>query len=246
MIKIVPGESCITLVIVRPERRNALTNAMYTDLDLALQSAQAEADCNAIILTGSGGHFTAGNDLSEFQTERGTGDSPALAFLRTLAGIDVPVIAAVEGRAVGVGVTLLQHCDFVYAADDALFSLPFVSLGLCPEGGSSLLMPQIAGARRSAEWLLLGKPFTAQEAQESGFITAVTPSGLSLDHARTVAEQLAAQPGQALRSSKRILRQAGKAALDRAFDTERDLFTERLRSEEAQAAFRQFFERKKK
>src|SRR3546814_2536386 len=119
MIKIIPGDACVTLVIDRPERRNALTNAMYTDLDLALQSAQSEAGCNAIILTGSGGHFTAGNDLSEFQAERAAGDSPALAFLRTLAGIDVPVIAAVEGRAVGVGVTLLQHCDFVYAADDA-------------------------------------------------------------------------------------------------------------------------------
>src|SRR3546814_4390746 len=143
MIKIIPGDACVTLVIDRPERRNALTNAMYTDLDLALQSAQSEAGCNAIILTGSGGHFTAGNDLSEFQAERAAGDSPSLAFLRTLAGIDVPVIAAVEGRPVGVGVTLLPHCAVVYAADDALFNLPFVSLGLCPEGGSSLLMAKM-------------------------------------------------------------------------------------------------------
>lgn len=246
MINTIQGDSCVTLVIDRPERRNALTNAMYAELDLALQAAQADPDCKAVILTGSGGHFTAGNDLSEFQSARGAGDSPALAFLRRLAGIDVPVIAAVEGRAVGVGVTLLQHCDFVYAGDDALFSLPFVSLGLCPEGGSSLLMAQMVGARRTAEWLLLGKPFTAREAQDSGFITAATASGQALEHARRIAAELASQPGQALRESKRILRKAGRAALDRAFDDERDLFTERLRSEEAQAAFRQFFERKKK
>lgn len=245
MIRVIPGPACVTLVIDRPERRNALTNAMYADLDLALQAAQKDPDCNAVILTGADGHFTAGNDLSEFQSPRGDGDSPALAFLRRLAGIDVPVIAAVEGRAVGVGVTLLQHCDFVYAAQDALFSLPFVSLGLCPEGGSSLLMAQMAGPRRTAEWLLLGKPFTAGQACDSGFITAVTPPGQALERARQTAEELATQPGQALRGSKRLLRRAGRIALEQAFDAERDLFAERLRSDEAQAAFQRFFDKRK-
>ncbi|MGB3288243.1 MAG: enoyl-CoA hydratase-related protein [Burkholderiaceae bacterium] len=246
MIGIASDGSCLTLTINRPERRNALTNAMYTELDHALQAAQADPGCNAVILTGTGGHFTAGNDLSEFQSKRGAGDSPALAFLRRLAGIDVPVIAAVEGRAVGVGVTLLQHCDFVYAAQDALFSMPFVSLGLCPEGGSSLLMARIAGPRRAAEWLLLGKSFDAAQARDSGLITATTAPGQALERARQTAAELARQPGQALRDSKRLLRRADRPALEQAFDAERDLFTQRLASDEAQAAFRRFFESKKK
>lgn len=236
--------SCMTLVINRPERRNALTNAMYKALDQGLQAAQADPGCRAVILTGTDSCFTAGNDLSEFQADRSLVDSPALAFLRTLANIDVPVLAAVEGHAIGVGVTLLQHCDFVYAGETANFSMPFVSLGLCPEGGSSTLLAQLVGARRAAEWLLLAKPFTATEALHSGFITAVSPPGQSLMQAQAVAAALAQQPSEALRISKRMLREPGRAALMRTFDIERDLFTERLKSEEAQAAFRKFFERK--
>src|SRR5690606_3767813 len=153
--------SCMTLTINRPERRNALTGSMYQALDQGLQAAQADPACHAVILTGAGDCFTAGNDLSEFQATRSLTDSPALAFLRTLANVDVPVIAAVEGHAVGVGVTLLQHCDFVYAGETAQFSMPFVSLGLCPEGGSSTLLAQLVGARRANEWLLLGRRFDA-------------------------------------------------------------------------------------
>ncbi len=237
--------SCTILAIDRPAQRNALTGAMYQALDQGLRQAQADPGCHAVILTGGSDCFTAGNDLGEFQgADRGISDSPALAFLRTLAAIDVPVIAAVEGNAVGIGVTLLQHCDFVYAGDTAKFVMPFVSLGLCPEGGSSTLMAQLVGARRAAEWLLLGKPFGAAEALESGFITAIAPAGLALTQARTVAAALDKQPGQALRISKRMLREPGRAALMHTFDTERDLFAQRLKSEEAQAAFRRFFDKK--
>ncbi|PLC50487.1 enoyl-CoA hydratase [Pollutimonas subterranea] len=236
--------SCMTLTINRPERRNALTGSMYQALDQGLQAAQADPACHAVILTGAGDCFTAGNDLSEFQATRSLTDSPALAFLRTLANVDVPVIAAVEGHAVGVGVTLLQHCDFVYAGETAQFSMPFVSLGLCPEGGSSTLLAQLVGARRASDWLLLGRQFDAAEAYESGFITAVSPPGHALNEAQAAADVLGRQPAEALRISKRMLREPGRAELMRTFDKERDLFTERLKSEEAQAAFRLFFDRK--
>lgn len=238
--------SCITLTINRPERRNALTGQMYADLNAGLQAAQQDAQCRAVILTGTDGYFTAGNDLSEFQTTRTVVDSPALAFLRTLAGIDVPVIAAVEGHAIGVGVTLLQHCDFVYAGQSANFTMPFVGLGLCPEGGSSLLLARLVGARKAAEWLLLGKPFTATEACDSGFITAVTPNGQALNAAQDTAHALSEMPSAALRASKRLMRESHHTELNAAFDIERDVFTERLQSAEAQHAFQTFFARKNK
>lgn len=236
--------SCMVLTINRPERRNALTGAMYQALNQGLQAAQADPACHAVILTGTGDCFTAGNDLREFQATRSIADSPALAFLRTLANVDVPVLAAVEGHAIGVGVTLLQHCDFVYAGKTAQFAMPFVSLGLCPEGGSSTLLTQLVGARRASEWLLLGKRFDATEAYDSGFITAVAQPGQALALAQAAAAALERQPAQALRISKRMLREPGRARLMETFDNERDLFTERLKSEEAQAAFRQFFARK--
>jgi len=236
-------EHYLTLTIARPERRNALTSAMYHALDQGLQSAQADPACHAVILTGTSECFTAGNDLTEFQAHRSTDASPALAFLRTLANINVTFIAAVEGHAIGIGVTLLQHCDFVYAGDSALFKMPFVSLGLCPEGGSSTQMARLVGARRAAEWLLLGKPFNATEARNSGFITAIAPAGQALSMAQETATVLAKQPGQALRISKQMLREQGCAELMQTFDNERTHFNERLQSPEAQAAFQRFFER---
>jgi enoyl-CoA hydratase/carnithine racemase len=245
MIDIETSGSGVTLTINRPDRRNALNNAMYDALTGALETAQKDEHCTSILLTGAAGHFTAGNDIGEFQQARGTDDSAALRFLRTLAGLDVPVIAAVEGMAVGVGVTLLQHCDFVYAGATARFSMPFVALGLCPEGGSSLLMAQLAGPRRAAEWLLLGKPFTADEAEATGFITAAVAEGDALDAARSTALALAAQPTKSLRVSKRLLRRSTQESLPGTFDIERDTFLERLTSPEAKEAFARFLSRKK-
>ncbi|NYT63301.1 enoyl-CoA hydratase/isomerase family protein [Alcaligenaceae bacterium] len=235
---------CLTLTINRPERRNALNNAMYKALDHGLQAAQDNPACHAVILTGTSDCFTAGNDLSEFQGHRSADDSPGLCFLRTLASIDVPVIAAVEGYAVGVGVTLLQHCDFIYAGNNATFKIPFVALGLCPEGGSSMLLAQLVGARRAAEWLLQGKPFDAAQACDSGFITAVAPAGQALAMAQATAAELGKQPGEALRLTKNMLREPARAQLMQTFSTERDFFSKRLQSAEAQAAFQRFFERK--
>ncbi len=245
MIETSRSGACVTLLINRPERRNALNNVMYRQLEDSLQAAQADASCSAIILTGAQGYFSSGNDVSEFRGARSVEDSPALSFLRTLASIDVPVVAAVEGAAIGVGVTLLQHCDFVYAGDTAAFAMPFVSLGLSPEGGSSLLLAQLVGARRAAEWLLLGKPFSAQEAQDSGFITQAVPAGMALEHATNTAHALTAQPAQALREAKKILQESQRAALGHAFDREKTLFGRRLVSDEAQAAFASFLSKRK-
>jgi len=156
----------VTLRIHRPARRNALDPATYQALAAALRAADADTGVHAIVLTGSEGHFTAGNDLTEFQN-RGGGESAGMAFLRTLVKIETPIVAAVEGYALGVGVTLLQHCDFVYVARNASLRLPFVSLGLCPEGGSSLLLAHLVGQRTASDWLLSGRTITGEQAHEA-------------------------------------------------------------------------------
>ncbi|MFT0851567.1 enoyl-CoA hydratase-related protein [Achromobacter sp. F4_2707] len=236
----------LVLTIDRAEQRNALSVEMYGQLQAGLQQAHDNPDCHSVIIRGSGGVFTAGNDLKDFQQPRQGGDSAGLSFLRTLISIDVPVIAAVEGYAIGIGATLLQHCDFVYADDSAFFSLPFVSMGLCPEGGSSQILERIAGRRKASEWLLLGERFTAREAAEAGLLTALSEPGQTMADARATAAKLAEKPVQALRLTKRMLREPGRAELMAVLDSERELFRERLNSEEAQQVFRNFFERSKK
>ncbi|ARP93269.1 enoyl-CoA hydratase-related protein [Bordetella genomosp. 13] len=235
----------LTLTINRPERRNALDNAAYGELTAQLRQAADDAELAAVILTGAGGQFTAGNDLRDFQAQarRPAGDSAAIGFLRALIDLDVPVIAAVEGHAVGIGVTLLQHCDFVHAAQDATLRMPFVALGLCPEGGSSLLMPRLAGMRKAAEWLLLGRAIGAPEACEAGLVNSVVSAGGALAAAQDTAAQLAAQPAAALRVSKALLRRADRPALHETLDIEAEQFRKRLASPEAQQAFARFFKK---
>ncbi|MFA7474502.1 MAG: enoyl-CoA hydratase-related protein [Castellaniella sp.] len=242
MIRIERQGAVLEILIDRPERRNALTDAMYRDIERALREADADPACAAVILHGAGGHFTAGNDLAEFQMPQDSRDVGSIAFLHALASVNVPVIAAVRGQAVGVGVTLLLHCDFVYAAADAVFRLPFVSLGLCPEGASSLLLPRIAGDRRAARWLLGAEPFGAEEALAGQLLTGVADDPLA--SARACARSLAAQPAPAVRASKRLLREPGRAEVHQVLDAEAAVFFERLKSPEAQAAFQQFFYRK--
>lgn len=243
MIRLNRNGPILEIQIDRPERRNALTDAMYREIDQALQTADADPSCAAVILYGAGGHFTAGNDLAEFQTLPSNRDVGSIAFLHTLARIDVPVIAAVQGQAVGVGVTLLAHCDFVYADDSAMFHLPFVPLGLCPEGASSYLLPRLAGARRAARWLLQAQPFDANEALAGQLLTAIQDDPRAA--ARACAQLLAAQPIQAVRASKRLLRTPERDQIHQVLDTEAALFFERIQSPEAQAAFQRFFARKK-
>ncbi len=233
----------LTLTINRPERRNALDIATYLLLAGHVSSAQDQGDVRAIVLTGADNYFTAGNDLKDFQTPRAPGDSAGLRFLRSLVDCDIPILAAIEGSAIGIGVTMLQHCDFVYAADNASFRIPFVPLGLCPEGASSLLLAKIVGPRRASDWLLRGRAFSAAEALEANFLSSVLPAGTTLAHAQTIAAELAALPPQALQLSKRMLKHAHRAQIHDAFDYELGLFTQRLKSEEAQAAFAGFFKK---
>lgn len=231
----------LTLTINRPERRNALDIATYLQLASHVSKAKHETDIRAIVLTGANNYFTAGNDLKDFQTPREPGDSAGLKFLRALVDCDLPLIAAVEGSAIGIGVTLLQHCDFIYAAENTNFRIPFVPLGLCPEGASSMLMAQIVGPRRAAEWILRGRAFTGSEAYESGFITGTTAAGDALKQAMLVATELAALPPEALQLSKRMLKHAQRPTIHAAFDYELGHFTQRLNSTEAQTAFANFF-----
>ncbi|CAB3658540.1 enoyl-CoA hydratase-related protein [Achromobacter pestifer] len=232
----------LTLTIDRQDRRNALDTATYAALTEHVSLASADLSVSAVILTGAGEHFTAGNDLRDFQAERGAGDSAGLTFLRALTMADVPVIAAVEGYAIGIGVTLLQHCDFVHIGEGATLRMPFVALGLCPEGASSLLMPRLAG-RRAAEWLMQGKAFSARDAHEAGLATSVTPKGEALAAAQATAADLVRQPPVALRLTKAMMKRADRQAIQETLDYEAQQFRARLQTEEAQAAFAKFFKK---
>jgi len=235
----------LTLTINRPECRNALDVATYLGLAEQVWAAGTAQGVRAIVLTGTNNYFTAGNDLKDFQVPRPDGDSAGIKFLRSLADCDLPIIAAIEGSAIGIGVTMLQHCDFIYAADNAIFKIPFVPLGLCPEGASSMLMAQIVGPRRATDWLLRGRPFSAQEALEARFITEICPAGQTLQIADHTANELAGLPPEALQTSKRMLKHSLRPHIHAAFDYEWAHFNERLKSAEAQAAFAAFLNKKK-
>ncbi|AVJ26033.1 MULTISPECIES: enoyl-CoA hydratase-related protein [Achromobacter] len=241
-LKVARDGAVLTLTIDRQDRRNALDTATYAALTEQISLASADVAVSAVILTGAGEHFTAGNDLRDFQAERGAGDSAGLTFLRALTTADVPVIAAVEGYAIGIGVTLLQHCDFVHIGEGATLRMPFVALGLCPEGASSLLMPRLVG-RRAAQWLMQGKAFSAQEAVDAGLATSVTPKGEALAAAQATAADLARQPPAALRLTKAMMKRADRQAIQETLDYEAQQFRARLQTEEAQAAFAKFFKK---
>ena len=241
-LKVSREGAVLTLVIDRQDRRNALDTATYAALSEQIALASGDPSVSAVILTGAGEHFTAGNDLRDFQAERGAGDSAGLTFLRALTTAEVPVIAAVEGYAIGIGVTLLQHCDFVHIGEGATLRMPFVALGLCPEGASSLLMPRLAG-RRAAEWLLQGKAFSARDAHEAGLATSVAPKGQALAAAQATAADLARQPPAALRLTKAMMKRADRQAIQETLDYEAQQFRARLQTEEAQAAFAKFFKK---
>jgi len=241
-LKVARDGAVLTLTIDRQDRRNALDTTTYAALTEQISLASADVAVSAVILTGAGEHFTAGNDLRDFQAERGAGDSAGLTFLRALTTADAPVIAAVEGYAIGIGVTLLQHCDFVHIGEGATLRMPFVALGLCPEGASSLLMPRLVG-RRAAQWLMQGKAFSAQEAEDAGLATSVTPKGEALAAAQATAADLARQPPAALRLTKAMMKRADRQAIQETLDYEAQQFRARLQTEEAQAAFAKFFKK---
>jgi enoyl-CoA hydratase/carnithine racemase len=239
-----------TIEIARPEKKNALTVAMYQAMTEALQSAKEDPAVRAVLISGQPGIFTSGNDIEDFMQRapaQGSDglDTPVFRFMHALIACDKPVVAAVTGAAIGIGTTLLLHCDFVYVSDEARLAMPFVTLGLVPEFASSLLVPQLMGPRRAAEKLLLGEPFTPEQAVECGIANAVLPAGEVLNHARRIAERFNALPPGAVRESKQLLRAPQQEALMQAIAREGAIFGRRLRSPEATEAFQAFFQKRK-
>jgi enoyl-CoA hydratase/carnithine racemase len=239
-------EGVATIEMARPEKKNALTLAMYRAMAEAIAAARTDDAVRAVLITGQPGIFTAGNDLEDFMRQPPPGaDSPVAAFMQSLLGCEKPVVAAVTGAAVGIGATLLLHCDLVYVSDQAQLVLPFVNLGLVPEFGSSLLLPQRLGYARAAEKLLLGEPIGAEEAVQLGLATAVLPSNELLAHAQRVARRFNSLPPGAVRDTKRLMRAGASAEIARAMREENGLFAERLRSPEASEALQAFLQKRK-
>jgi len=240
-----------TIEIARPQKKNALTVAMYEAMAQALRAAASDGAVRAVLITGQPGIFTSGNDIEDFMARppgaggSATEDAPVFQFMRALLELDKPVVAAVTGAAIGIGTTLLLHCDFVYVADDARLAMPFASLGLVPEFGASLLVPQLMGQRRAAEKLLLGDPFTGEQAVECGIASAVLPAPEVAAHARRVAERFNALPPGAVREAKRLMRAPQRELLLKVIKEEGALFSARLRSPEAMEAFQAFFQKRR-
>lgn len=235
-----------TLTLDRPAKKNAITADMYVAFSESLGKAAADRAVRAVLVTGAGDAFTAGNDLKDFGNPAfAKPDSPVLTFMRTLSTFEKPVVAAVNGIAVGIGVTMLFHCDLVYAADTATFSMPFTSLGLVPEFASTLLMPLVSGRVCAAEKLLLGKPFPAPEAVALGLVNAVLPATSLLEHARQVAQSFVALPPGAVRDTKRLLRLPQAEAVQDAIRREADCFGPRLAGDEAREAITAILEKRK-
>ena len=231
------------LELDRPDKKNALTGAMYGALADAVEAAADDASVRAVVLSGRGGVFTAGNDLGDFLMSPPTGeDSVVFRFLRAAAAFPKPLVAAIEGPAIGIGTTILLHCDLAYAAPDARFKMPFVDLGLVPEAASSLLLPMGAGPMRAAELLLFGETFSADVAREAGLVNEVVenPAARAMERAQT----LAAKPPEAVRLTKALLRRPQADAVARVMREEGALFIDRLASPEAQEAFSAFFEKR--
>ena len=240
------GDRVARIWFDRADKKNAITAEMYALLGAALAAADADPLARAVLLHGSADCFTAGNDVADFlNAPRTPGASPARALFAALPRMKKPVVAAVGGPAVGIGTTMLLHCDFVYAAPSARFQLPFVPLGIVPEFGSTLLLPLIAGYQRAARLLLLGQPFTAQQAYEAGIVTEVVAQEKLLDHSLEIARALASLPPESIRLTKRLMKARYAEALAAAIDEETRIFTERLGSPEAKEALSAFLEKRK-
>jgi enoyl-CoA hydratase/carnithine racemase len=229
----------------RPEKKNALTRGMYLGMIEAVRQAEADPAVRVVLISGTQDCFTAGNDLMDFANAKPGETSPAILYLQTLAGAQKPVIAAVGGVAVGIGTTMLLHCDLVYAAADARFQLPFVNLGLCPEAGSSMLLPELMGHRRAAELLFFGEPFNADLARDLGIVNAVVPSAELLATATAKAQQLAEKPPSALRTTKALLKRSLAGAITDAMAKETEQFAALLQGPEAREAMMAFMQRRK-
>ncbi len=234
----------LTLRFNRPDKKNALTTAMYADADAALRAAGADTGVRVVVITGTGDSFTAGNDLKDFlQNPPTRADAPVFLFMATLSTFAKPVIAAVNGIAVGIGTTLLLHCDLAYAAAGAKFQMPFVNLALVPEFASSLLVPRTVGRVKAAELFLLGEPFSAEAACDLGLVNAVVPGADLAAAVAAKAANLAAKPPAAVRQTKALMR-GDDAAVAARIAAEARLFGERLLSAEFKEAANAFIEKR--
>ncbi|MEA2688888.1 MAG: hypothetical protein QOD51_1495 [Candidatus Eremiobacteraeota bacterium] len=230
------------VVLDRPDKKNALTSAMYAVLADAVNSASSD-DVGALLLQARGDTFTAGNDLRDFLDQPPHGeDAPVFRFLTGIATTDVPLIAAVRGAAVGIGTTMLLHCDLVYASPTAKFKVPFVDLGLVPEAASSVLLPRRIGRARAGAALFLGEPISANDAYAAGIVTKIVPDDALDAEAEAAARAISAKPRQAVRETKRLLTH-DRDTIVAAIMREGTAFRERLRSDEARAAMSAFFQR---
>jgi enoyl-CoA hydratase/carnithine racemase len=236
----------LSLTFNRPQKKNAFTGEMYDAAARALVEADANDAVRVVVLTGAGGAFTAGNDLKDFLEHPPTGESsPVFRFLAALAHLSRPVVAGVDGVAVGIGTTLLLHCDYVAASERAVFSMPFVNLGLSPEGASSVLLPRVAGMALASELLMFGDPFDAATALRAGIVNQVVPEATLAEVVQKRAAALAAKPVESLRLTKRLLREPLRASVDDALSREGAHFVQRLGSAEAREAFNAFLSKKK-
>ena len=239
------ADGVLSITLNRPERRNAITVAMYAALAAAIEDAAANSAIRLITIEGQGEDFTAGNDLGDFlqaMPDPGSGeDIPVWRLLRALARNQVPIAAAVHGNAVGIGTTMLFHCDFVLAEEGCRFVMPFVDLGLVPEAASSLLFPRLAGRRRAARHLLLGEPFGAAEALDMGLASHVVPRGNLKGMLAALAKSLLAKPPEALRQTQRLLRREATDEILERMELENGHFAERLQSDEVKQAIAAFF-----
>ena len=242
-VEVVDGVQIIR--INRPEKKNALTVDMYGAMNDALRNGEASDDIAVHLITGTDGIFSAGADLREFLMFATGGEKKleAYEFLKTIAQIEKPLVAAVDGLAVGIGTTMLLHCDLVYASPNATFSTPFVNLGMVPEGGSSLLVPRMMGSKRAFEMLCLGQVFDAEKAHGAGLINEIVAADELLEYAVQCGRLLATKPPEALKMSRQMIRGEVQEVLD-CMAAEIEVFTERLVSAEAREAFTAFFEKR--
>lgn len=238
--------SILRVTVNRPARKNAMTSAMYDTLAEVLNEAAKDDDIRVVVWDGAGDSFSAGNDVEDFlNNPPGPGESPQARLANALINFDKPLIAAVQGAAIGGGTTLLTHCDFVYAGESAKFQMPFINLGLVPEFGSSFSIPARIGHLRAAELILLGLPFDARRAEALGLVTRVVPDHELLATATETARKLAEKPAGALQAIKRLMKQSSREQVEQAAKVEGEEFTSRLRSAEAREAFAAFLEKRR-
>jgi enoyl-CoA hydratase/carnithine racemase len=239
--------AALAITLARPERRNAITIAMYAALAEAVESAAGDDSIRLITFQGEGQDFAAGNDLADFLSAlpRDTTDIPVWRLLRALAQCETPILTAVHGNCVGIGTTMLLHCDLVVAEEGTRFSLPFVDLALVPEAASSLLLPRLAGRRRAARYLLLGEAFGVDEAMEIGLVSHRSEAGRLTETMGDVVARLLAKPAGALRQTQHLLRTGARDEILERMRLEGEVFAERLAAAEAKDAISAFFERKK-